>query len=138
VRLVPPPPVAVARLEPAELLRRQLSRNKVETLLGLARAASAGELALDPLAERPAGQIEETLLARRGVGPWTAHYVMLRGFGLADCVPVGDAGLTLALQRFFALPARPGPAETRALMAPFAPHRSLATFHLWTSLGDPP
>ena len=35
------------------------------------------------------------------------------------------------LQRFFDLGTRPGPQETRRLMAPFAPHRSLATFHLW-------
>ena len=133
-----PGPGAVARLDPTDLVRRQLSRHKAETLLGLARAATGGELPLEELAERPAGQLEAALLARRGVGPWTANYVMLRGYGLADCLPVGDAGLGLALQRFFALPARPGPAETRALMAPFAPFRSLATFHLWTSLGDLP
>ena len=102
------------------------------------RAVAEGELPLDALADAPAGQVESALLARRGVGPWTAHYVMLRGYGLADCLPLGDAGLTLALQRFFDLPARPGTAETRALMAPFAPFRSLATFHLWTSLGDLP
>jgi 3-methyladenine DNA glycosylase/8-oxoguanine DNA glycosylase len=52
-------------------------------------------------------------------------------------VPAGDAGLSAALQRFFVLDHRPGPAETRALMEPFAPFGSLATYHLWTSLGDP-
>lgn len=133
-----PPPAAVAALDEADLVRRQLSRRKAEYLVGLARAARDGELPLDELAAAPAGRLQEALLARRGVGLWTAQYVMLRGYGLADCVPVGDAGLTLALQRFFALPARPGEAETRALMAPFAPFRSLATFHLWSSLGESP
>ena len=133
-----PDAAAVARLDTADLVRRQLSRNKAEYLLELSRAVAEGQLPLDALADTPAGQVESALLARRGVGPWTAHYVMLRGYGLADCLPLGDAGLTLALQRFFDLPARPGTAETRALMAPFAPFRSLATFHLWTSLGDLP
>jgi AraC family transcriptional regulator of adaptative response / DNA-3-methyladenine glycosylase II len=132
-----PEPADVAALDPGDLVRRQLSRNKADYLLDLARAAAGGELPLGSLAAAPAGRLESALLTRRGVGPWTAHYVMLRGYGLADCLPVGDAGLTLALQRFFALPTRPGVAETRALMAPFAPFRSLATFHLWTSLGDP-
>jgi 3-methyladenine DNA glycosylase/8-oxoguanine DNA glycosylase len=58
----------------------------------------------------------------------------MRGLGFRDCVPVGDAGLTLALQRWFGLETRPGGPETLHLMAPFAPHRSLATFHLWSSL----
>jgi len=74
------------------------------------------------------------LLALRGCGPWTAQYVLMRGLGFRDGVPVGDAGLTLALQRRFQLESRPDGPETLRLMAPFAPHRSLATFHLWASL----
>jgi 3-methyladenine DNA glycosylase/8-oxoguanine DNA glycosylase len=73
----------------------------------------------------------------RGLGPWSVAYLLMRGYGFADCVPVGDAGLSAALQRFFALDHRPGAGETRTLMEPFAPFRSLATYHLWTSLGDP-
>lgn len=132
-----PAPEAVAALDPADLVRRQLSRRKAEYLVAAARAVAAGDLPLDELARGPAPALERALLAQRGVGPWTARYVMLRACGLADCVPVGDAGLTAALERFFALPARPGPDDTERLMRPFAPHRSFATNHLWTSLGDP-
>jgi AraC family transcriptional regulator of adaptative response / DNA-3-methyladenine glycosylase II len=132
-----PTAAAVAALDPADLVRRQLSRRKAEYLLDAARAIAAGDLPLDELARGPAPALERALLARRGVGPWTARYVMLRACGLADCVPVGDAGLAAALERFFALPARPGPEDTEALMLPFAPHRSFATNHLWTSLGGP-
>jgi 3-methyladenine DNA glycosylase/8-oxoguanine DNA glycosylase/AraC-like DNA-binding protein len=133
-----PTPAEVAALDPADLVRRQLSRRKAEYLVGLARAIDAGELPLDELHGAAAGRIEEALLARTGVGPWTAAYVLLRGYGFADCVPVGDAGLTLALQRFHQLDARPDVAGTRRLMEPFAPYRSLATFHFWSSLGDTP
>ncbi|HXT52693.1 MAG TPA: helix-turn-helix domain-containing protein [Thermoanaerobaculia bacterium] len=128
----------VARLDPADLVRRQLSRSKAQYLVKLARGVESGELPLADLHGAAASRIEETLLARRGVGPWTAAYVMLRGYGLADCVPVGDAGLTLALQRFHRLDARPDAARTRELMAPYAPFRSFATFHFWNSLGDSP
>ena len=61
---------------------------------------------------------------------------MMRGLGFADCVPVGDAGLNQALQRFFELEHRPDAEETTALMKPFEPYRSLATYHLWTSLSE--
>src|SRR6185503_14015492 len=115
---------------------RQLSRNKADFVVGLARAVTTGQLPLDELAGAAASRLEETLRAQRGVGPWTAAYVMLRGYGLADCVPVGDAGLALALERFHALSARPDAAATGRLMALFAPYRSFATFHFWSSLGD--
>lgn len=133
-----PTPPEIASLDPADLIQRQLSRRKAEYLVDLARAVASADLPLDDLAGAAASRIEETLLACRGVGPWTAAYVMLRGYGLADCVPVGDAGLALALERFHGLRERPDAAATRRLMAPFAPYRSFATFHFWSSLGDVP
>jgi 3-methyladenine DNA glycosylase/8-oxoguanine DNA glycosylase len=60
----------------------------------------------------------------------------MRGIGLADCVLVGDAGLVAALQRFYRLSERPDAEGTRALLARFAPQRSLAIEHFWTSLSD--
>src|SRR6185436_1204826 len=71
----------VARLDPADLIRRQLSRSKAQYVVELSRAVAGGELPLDALHGAAASRIEETLLARRGVGPWTAAYVMLRGYG---------------------------------------------------------
>ena len=129
---------AVAALAPKELAGMQLSRPKIDYLLGSAARVAAGELDLEAMARGSATRAEATLLAQRGLGPWSVAYLMMRGLGFADCVPVGDSGLARALERFFRLPARPGPRETRTLMERFAPHRSLATFHLWQSLEDAP
>ena len=60
---------------------------------------------------------------------------MMRG-GFADAAPVGDSALATALQRLHKLPERPDTEQTAQLMAAFAPHRSLATMHLWTSLKE--
>ncbi|HEX8696923.1 MAG TPA: helix-turn-helix domain-containing protein [Longimicrobium sp.] len=132
-----PTPEAVAALDYADLTARRFSRRKAEYVIDTARLIATGGLDLDALADAPAPAAEERLLAVRGLGPWSVQYLLMRGLGFADCVPLGDAGLTAALARAFALGHRPGAAETAALMEPFAPHRSLATFHLWTSLGDP-
>ena len=132
-----PTPAAVARLDYRDLTRRQFSRRKAEYLIDLARQVVAGEHVPEELPTRPASQVETRLLAVRGLGPWSTHYVMMRACGFADCVPVGDTGLSTALQRFFDLDRRPDPTETRTLMEAFAPFRSLATFHLWMTLGDP-
>jgi 3-methyladenine DNA glycosylase/8-oxoguanine DNA glycosylase/AraC-like DNA-binding protein len=134
----PPRPAAVAALTPAELARQQFSRQKIDYLLGAARRLAAGDLDLAGLAAGSATRAQETLAAVRGLGPWSVGYVMMRGLGFGDCVPLGDSGLTRALQRFFHLDRRPDAVLTRELMLPFSPHRSLATFHLWQTLEDVP
>jgi 3-methyladenine DNA glycosylase/8-oxoguanine DNA glycosylase len=132
----PPRAEAVANLEVEELMGVQFSRRKAEYLTGVARRIVDGELDLRRLAAAPPAEVEAALLAVRGLGPWSAHYLMMRAFGFEDCVPVGDAGLVRALANFFSLPERPNAAGTQELMRPFAPYRSWATFHLWQSLKD--
>jgi 3-methyladenine DNA glycosylase/8-oxoguanine DNA glycosylase len=68
----------------------------------------------------------------RGIGPWTIQYAFLRGFGFADCLPAGDAGLAQGLGRLSG--ERPDEPEIRETMSRFAPYRSLATYHVWASL----
>jgi AraC family transcriptional regulator, regulatory protein of adaptative response / DNA-3-methyladenine glycosylase II len=134
----PPTAETVANLEIEDLTKEQFSRRKAEYLIGAARRIVAGELDLGRLAAAPAEEVETELLAVRGLGPWSAHYLMMRAFGFEDCVPVGDSGLVRGLMKFFHLPERPGIAATQELMQPFAPYRSWATFHLWQSLRDEP
>jgi 3-methyladenine DNA glycosylase/8-oxoguanine DNA glycosylase len=134
--LVHPTPEAVAALEPAELTKLRFSRSKAEYLVGMARRVADGSLPLDALGQGSAQAAEAALKAVRGLGPWTARYTLLRGFGFADCAPVGDSGLGTGLQRFLGLAERPDAKETDRLMAAFAPHRSLATCHLWASLNE--
>ncbi len=125
----------VAELDLAQLTGRQFSRRKAEYLVGVARALTEGSLNASRLTSGPATRVEADLLAQRGLGPWSTHYVMMRALGFGDCVPVGDTGLGTALQHHFALDERPRGDAVRTLMAPFSPYRSLATTHLWSSLG---
>ncbi len=131
-----PTAAQVAELDYADLEPLQYSRRKAEYVIDTARAIAAGDLDLDGLRHAPAGLVEERLGNVRGLGPWSVNYLLMRSFGLEDCVPVGDVALEAALERFFELDHRPKAQETLQLMEPFAPHRSLATFHLWRSLGD--
>ena len=62
---------------------------------------------------------------------------MMRGFGFGDCAPIGDTGITSALQKWLDLDVRPDAAATERLLEPFAPYRSVACWHLWRSLDKP-
>jgi AraC family transcriptional regulator of adaptative response / DNA-3-methyladenine glycosylase II len=135
--IAPPTPAAVAKLTVTELQARQFSRQKADYVLGVARAVAKGELDVEALRTMSATRAERTLLAVRGLGPWSVHYLMMRALSFADCVPLGDTGVTSGLKALFALEVRPDIPATRRLMQPFAPFRSLATAHLW-QFNQPP
>ncbi len=131
-----PSAAAVAGLEPRDLTALQFSNAKAEYLIGAARLVTMGQLSSVSLGRMSAEHIERDLMNVRGIGPWSAHYIMMRCLGFMDCLPIGDTGLTTGLKRVFSLAERPGKAETIALMRRFSPYRTLATFHLWHSLSS--
>lgn len=131
-----PDPARVAALEMDDLTALRFSRSKASYLIGVARLITEGGLSLDDLARGSAADAESALVAVRGIGTWTARYILLRGFGFPDMAPIGDSGLATALQRLHGLAERPDIKAQEASMQAFAPHRSLATTHLWASLSD--
>jgi AraC family transcriptional regulator, regulatory protein of adaptative response / DNA-3-methyladenine glycosylase II len=132
-----PTPAAIAQLEPDDLRRWQYSRQKADYLVGVARLIVAGTLDLAALPPMSATRAERALLAVRGLGPWSVNYLMMRSLGFADCVPLGDTGVTSGLKTLFKLEERPDVDATKRLMTVFSPHRSLATAHLW-QINQPP
>jgi len=128
---VPPTPGDVARLDPGDLRPLQFSRQKADYVIGISRMVADGTLDLESLRRTSATRAERTLLAVRGLGPWSVNYLMMRSLGFADCVPLGDTGVTSGLLALFDLEERPDIDATRRLMAVFSPYRSLATTHLW-------
>jgi len=130
-----PTPEHVANLDLSVLASRRYSRSKARYLIDAAQAVAGGKLNIENLGQGSAIAAEKALVAQRGVGTWTARYVLMRG-GFADAAPVGDSALATALQRLHGLPERPDADQTARLMSAFAPHRSLATMHLWTYLKE--
>jgi AraC family transcriptional regulator of adaptative response / DNA-3-methyladenine glycosylase II len=130
-----PTPEAVARLDAHELTSRRYSGSKTRYLIDAAQAIADGKLDIENLADGSAVAAQKALTDLRGIGIWTARYVLMRG-GFADAAPVGDSALATALQKLHNLPERPDSEGTARLMSAFAPHRSLATMHLWTYLKE--
>jgi AraC family transcriptional regulator, regulatory protein of adaptative response / DNA-3-methyladenine glycosylase II len=126
-----PTPEVVAGLSHADLLGIQFSRQKADYLIGLAQMGSAWFTALEGMSFTRA---RKTLMNMRGFGIWSTQYVLMRGLGFVDCVPTGDTGLAAGLMKLYGLDQKPHKAQIDSLMQPFAPYRSLATFHLWQSL----
>jgi AraC family transcriptional regulator of adaptative response / DNA-3-methyladenine glycosylase II len=126
----------VAALDMADLTKRRYSGPKADYVIHVAREVTQGNLVIEALGEGSAMAAEKSLKNIRGIGTWTARYMLLRGAGFADCAPVGDSALATALQRLHGLEERPDHDNVHSLMEDYAPYRSIATCHLWASLKD--
>ena len=90
----------VARVAPARYHAIGLSRQKVRALLTLARGIDRGEVDVERLARDGDQEAAARLRELRGVGRWTAEYVLLRGLGRLNVFPGDDVGAQKSLARW--------------------------------------
>jgi AraC family transcriptional regulator of adaptative response / DNA-3-methyladenine glycosylase II len=120
-----------ATLAAAELRGLGMPTARLRALSGLADALAAGDLVLDPGADRSA--VHRQLLDLPGIGPWTASYVIMRAVGDPDVFLPTDVGVRHGLER---LGAGSDPKTAAALAERWRPWRSYALLHLWGSAGS--
>ncbi|MBW3667795.1 MAG: helix-turn-helix domain-containing protein [Actinobacteria bacterium] len=116
-----PMPKAVAA---GDLSRLGLTGARAAAVQAFASAVDSGDVRLDRSASLD--ELVASLVAVRGVGPWTAHYIALR-LGERDAFPAGDLGLRRSLARL--APTAGGPLEEVARA--WSPWRANAAVHLW-------
>lgn len=127
---------AIAGLEMKSLKSMQLSQRKAEYLRDFSHLVSTGELDLDGLTKADADTAAASLQRIRGIGPWSANYILMRGSGHPDAFPFGDSGINRAVMTHYRLAAYPDEKYLRKLSEKWRPYRSLAAFYLWKSLSE--
>lgn len=131
-----PTPEAVAGLDEAALRERQFSRQKSAYLRDLSRAVASGDLDLAALGALPFEDAVAALTRHKGVGRWTAEYVLMRGLGAPDSLPAADLGLRAIIGREYGLGRTATEAEVRQIAAAWAGRRGWAAFHWWLALQE--
>ena len=130
-----PRPETIAGASVAELRQLKLSQRKAEYLQGIAQEelARPGGLAaaLEPLSDEDA--VRE-LTALRGVGKWTAEWVLTRALGRDDAFPVGDLALRRIVSRLYFAGAGLTDEELGEFSRRWMPYRSWATHYLFAAL----
>ncbi len=129
-----PAPEALCAAGVDGLRKIKFSGRKAEYVVDIASKVASGELDLDGLRRRSGEEIVERLTALRGIGPWTAHWLMIRSLGQTDGVPDGD----LALQRTLGFLANGGrrmsAEEALAHSQRWCPYRSYAVTYLFAGV----
>jgi DNA-3-methyladenine glycosylase II len=120
----------LAAVNDATLARCGLSRPKIRALRALAEAITAG-LDLDALSALEAHIAHETLVAVKGIGPWTADLFLLSCLGHPDAFPAGDLALQEATRMALGLRQRPDARKLEAIAERWRPLRGVAARMLW-------
>ncbi|HEU5198284.1 MAG TPA: hypothetical protein VFU32_01535 [Ktedonobacterales bacterium] len=125
-----PRPQELARLEPQALKPLGFSGQKERALVELASALTLGHLDLETLAGLDDDAALAHLLPLRGVGRWTAEYVLLRGLGRLDRFPGDDVGARNNLVRWLGLTDPLDYAGVQRTIAKWSVYGGLLYFHL--------
>jgi DNA-3-methyladenine glycosylase II len=122
-------PARIAHASVAELRALQFTTRKAEYIIAIAEAIASGALDLPTLAGLPDDTVIAQLTAIRGVGRWTAEWILARTLG-RPVVVAGDLGVRKAVGRYYLdLPPKaplPSEEETRRAVAHWGESANLA------------
>jgi DNA-3-methyladenine glycosylase II len=129
-----PEPQRIAAL-PFDLLRATgLSNAKTRYIQELAEAQASGVIDLEHLNEVDDEEAIAQLVARPGIGIWSAEMFLIHQLHRPDVLPAGDIGIRRGIQKLWVLESAPTIPETASRGAAWSPYRSYAAALLWRSL----
>jgi DNA-3-methyladenine glycosylase II len=124
-----PEPATIAAALPLALRQLGFSTRKAETLVRLAAAVDNGDADRLGLGELAREEATIALRSLKGIGRWSAEYVLLRGFGCLEVFPGDDVGARNKLRAFLELSETPDYATISQVTAPWAPYAGMVYFH---------
>jgi DNA-3-methyladenine glycosylase II len=128
-------PVPLYLFPTAERFRRQsderlrslgLSASKIATLRRVADALESGALDAAALEQRTSAEAAAMLCRIKGIGPWTATIILLRGLGRLDVFPGNDTSVASNM----ALVAGSAPPDVQRALDALGPQRGMLYFYL--------
>jgi DNA-3-methyladenine glycosylase II len=125
-----PRPVDLVTVSRATLRRLGFSQHKGRAIIELARAAAEERLDLESLAMLPHEAAVARLRCIRGIGRWSAEYVLLRGVGRTDLFPGDDVGGRNNLQKWLHLTEPLDYDGVQRTLERWRPYGGLIYFHL--------
>lgn len=103
-----------------------LSAGKLMTLRRVSDALAAGTLDEAMLEERSSPEAAALLRRIKGIGPWTAAVILLRGLGRLDVFPVNDTSVA----RNLAIVTGAAPVDIGGVLDALQPQQGMLYYHL--------
>lgn len=130
-----PTPHDIAALRVEDLNGLRMTVKKCEYLIGVAQLMAEGKMTKELLLDCGDYKKAEKMLVKiRGIGPWTANYVLMRCLRIPSAFPIDDVGLHNAIKYLLGTEHKPTKEEILRLSAAWTNWESYATFYLWRFL----
>lgn len=118
-------PDRLAALSVADIRALQFTNRKAEYVINAARAIASGQPSLETLAESPDDEVIARVTAIRGLGLWTAEWILARTLGRPR-VSAFDLGVRKAVGKAYFGGRMPSPEEVRQATAHWGPASAMA------------
>ncbi len=129
------PAELLAAVHPAELRALQFTTRKAEYIVHAAQAVAEGRVTVEQLAALADDEVIARLTALRGIGRWTAEWILARTLGRPTVV-AGDLGVRKAVGLAYCATPLPSEAEVRRATAHWGPSAGVAQQLLLHALGE--
>jgi DNA-3-methyladenine glycosylase II len=111
----------------------KFSARKAEYLVDISASIASGNLNLEALMDVPDDEAVDALVRLRGIGPWTAHWMLIRAFGRPDGFPHGDLALQNYMGQLLNDGVRMTPQDALGESERWSPYRSYVTTYLFAA-----
>ena len=128
-----PSPRELLAADPNTLRASGMSNRKGATLRALAERFVDGRLSDASLARMTDDEVEAALTEVPGIGPWTAHGVLIVALDRPDVLLTGDLALRRVVEHAYGFDHLPTEDEMLEVAERWRPYRSLAVSYLFAS-----
>jgi DNA-3-methyladenine glycosylase II len=128
-------PRRIARVDPAEIRALQFTTSKSMAIVAVAQRLVEDGLTSLVLRDAPDDEVVARLTSIKGIGRWSAEWVMARTLG-RPCVVAGDLGVRKAVGLAYLDNPQPSEAEVRQATAHWGESAGVAQALLLTALGE--
>ena len=133
-------PDAIIDADEAEMRACGLSQRKYEYLVSLASAFHPSHsdypLTDESLEAMDDVEVMSSLVALRGVGPWSVHMFQMFYLNRPDVLPTKDFGVRKGVMRLYGLKDMPSEAKVEEIAESWKPHRTLASMYMWQAADE--
>ena len=132
-----PRPDRLAEAPVEELRGLKLSWRKAEYVRGIAVSALQEAEGLEYLHRLDDGEVISRVTSLRGVGPWTAQWLLVRALGRPDALPLGDLALRRTVSKLGFGGQLVHDKEVEEYCQRWSPWRTYATVYMFAAMRTP-
>ena len=129
-----PRPETLAALRVEDLRGMKLSQRKAEYVHGIACTALDDPDFIEGLHHLDDEAVVRQITSLRGVGNWTAQWLLIRALGRPDALPLGDLALRRVVSRLYFQDEPLNDTEVEEFCRRWSPYRTYATTYMFTAM----